>query len=55
MSGIGNAISKSSTPADIGLGIAAAVIVVAAILILRQAGQLATQAEASYPGLLPER
>lgn len=54
MSGIGNPISKSSTPAGIGLGIAA-VIVVAGILILRQAGQLATQAEVSYPGLLPER
>lgn len=53
---IGNAIHAISAPADVGLGIAAAVIVVAGIVVLRrQAGKLAIQAEAAYPGPLPER
>ena len=52
---IGEAIHAISTSADIGLGIAAAVIIVAAIVVLRrQAGKLAAQAEAAYPGPLPE-
>jgi membrane protein DedA with SNARE-associated domain len=52
----GNAIHAVSTPVDIGLSVAAAVVVVAVILVLRhQAGKLAAQAEAAYPGPLPER
>ena len=53
---IGSAINTVSTPVDIGLSVAAAVLVVAVILVLRrQAGKLAAQAEAAYPGPLPER
>jgi membrane protein DedA with SNARE-associated domain len=53
---IGNAIHGVSTPVDIGLGAAAAVLVVVVIVVLRrQTGKLAAQAEAAYPGPLPER
>lgn len=53
---IGNAIHAVSTPADIALGIAAVVVIVAVIVLLRrQAGKLAAEAEAAYPGPLPER
>jgi membrane protein DedA with SNARE-associated domain len=52
---IGNSIDAISTPADIALGAAAVGIVVASIVMVRrQAGKLATQAEAAYPGPLPE-
>jgi membrane protein DedA with SNARE-associated domain len=52
---IGNTINSFSTPANIALGAAAVVIIVAAIVIVRrQASRLAAQAEAAYPGPLPE-
>lgn len=53
---VGDAITKASKPVDIGLGIAAAAVIVAVVLVVhRQAGRLAAQAEAAYPGPLPER
>lgn len=52
---VGDVISRVSTTLDIVLGVAAVLAVVAAILVLRrQATQLAAQAEAVYPGPLPE-
>lgn len=53
--GLGNTINKASKPVDIGLGIAAAVIVIATVVIVRrQADKLTEKAEAAYPGPLPE-
>lgn len=52
----GNSINKASKPIDIAVGIAAAVAVIAAvILVRRQANKLTAKAEAAYPGPLPER
>ena len=52
---IGNAVHKASSTVDIALGVLAAVIIVAVILIVRRkAGSLADEAEAAYPGPLPE-
>lgn len=51
----GNSINKASRPIDIGVGIAAALVVITAIvLVRRQANRLTAQAEAAYPGPLPE-
>ena len=53
---IGNTINKASTPVDIGLGVVAVAIVAVGIWVIRrQAGRLAVQAEAAYPGPLPRR
>ena len=53
---IGNTINKASTPVDIGLGVVAVAIVAVGIWVVRrQAGRLAVQAEAAYPGPLPRR
>jgi membrane protein DedA with SNARE-associated domain len=53
---VGASITKASTPADIGIGIAAAAAVVTAVLVVRrQASRLAVQAEAAYPGPLSLR
>ena len=53
--GLGNSINKASKPVDIGLAVAAAVIIVATIVVVRrQAGKLTEKAEAAYPGPLPE-
>jgi len=53
---IGNTINKASKPVDIGLGVVAAAIVAVGIWVIRrQAGRLAVQAEAAYPGPLPRR
>lgn len=53
--GLGNSINKASKPVDIGLAIAAAVIIITTIFIVRrQAGRLTEKAEAAYPGPLPE-
>ena len=53
---IGNTINTISSSANIALGAAAVILIVAAIVIVRrQAGKLAAQAEAAYPGPLPER
>jgi membrane protein DedA with SNARE-associated domain len=52
---IGNAINKASKYVDIGIGIAALVVIVAAVLLFRrQAGRIGEKAEAAYPGPLPE-
>lgn len=52
---LGNTINKASKPVDIGIGLAAAVVIVATIVIVRrQAGRLTEKAEAAYPGPLPE-
>ena len=53
---VGNAINKVSHGVTIALGVAAAVVVLGSIvLIRRKAAQLAGAAEAAYPGPLPER
>jgi membrane protein DedA with SNARE-associated domain len=53
--GAGNRLEKASRPVDIGLGVAAAVVVIAVILVIRrQAGKLTERAEAAYPGPLPD-
>lgn len=53
---VGRAINKASTPVDIALGIAAAVLVIIGIVLIRRhASGLADQAEAAYPGPLPAR
>jgi membrane protein DedA with SNARE-associated domain len=53
---VGSAITKASTPVDIALGITAAVLLVTGIVLIRQhAERLADEAEAAYPGPLPER
>lgn len=53
---VGSAITTASTPVDIALGIAAAVLLITGFLLLRRhAGRLADQAEAAYPGPLPQR
>jgi membrane protein DedA with SNARE-associated domain len=52
---VGNAIHKASTVVDITLGIAAAVVVIGFIvLVRRRAGQLSRKAEDAYPGPLPD-
>lgn len=52
---IGDTIHAISTPADIALGVVAVVVIVAVIWVLRrQAARLAGEAEAAYPGPLPE-
>ncbi len=53
---IGNTINTASKPVDIGLGVVAVAIVAVGIWVIRrQAGRLAIQAEAAYPGPLPRR
>lgn len=53
---IGNTINKASKPVDIGLGVVAVALVPIGIWVIRrQAGRLAVQAEAAYPGPLPRR
>lgn len=53
---VGNTINKASKLLDIALGVVAAVVVVVGILIVRrQANRLSAQAEAAYPGPLPQR
>lgn len=53
---VGSAIDRVATPVDIVVGVLAAIVVVVAIvLVKRQAGQLAEEAEAAYPGPLPSR
>ena len=53
---VGNAIHSASRTVDIGIGIAAAVVVLGALLFIRRrAGRLADQAEAAYPGPLPAK
>jgi membrane protein DedA with SNARE-associated domain len=52
---VGNAINRASHGVDIGLAVAAAVMVVAFIvLVRRKASQLGEEAEQAYPGPLPE-
>ncbi len=53
---VGSAITKASTPLDIALGIIAALLLITSIVLIRRhAERLAYQAEAAYPGPLPER
>lgn len=53
---VGNAIKHTSHTIAIVLGIAAVVVIVAAIfLVRRKAAQLEAAAEAAYPGPLPDR
>ncbi len=53
--GLGDSINKASKSVDIALGVAAAVVVVASIvLVRRQASKLSEKAEAAYPGPLPD-
>jgi len=53
---VGNAIKHTSHTIAIVLGIAAVVVIVAAIvLVRRKAAQLEAVAEAAYPGPLPDR
>jgi membrane protein DedA with SNARE-associated domain len=53
---VGGAITKASTPVDIALGVVAAALLITGIVLLRRhASRLADQAEAAYPGPLPER
>ena len=52
---VGNTINKASTPVDIALGVTAVAAIAAGIwLVRRQASRLAVQAEAAYPGPLPQ-
>lgn len=52
---VGSSINKASHTATIVLGIAAAVVIVAGIvLVRRKAARLEDEAEAAYPGPLPE-
>jgi membrane protein DedA with SNARE-associated domain len=52
---VGTAINKASTPVTIGVGAAAVIAIVAAIVVVRrQANKFADRAEAAYPGPLPE-
>lgn len=54
--GLGNTINQASKPVDISLGVVAAIIIVATIVVVRrQAAKLTEKAEAAYPGPLPER
>lgn len=53
---IGSTINKASSKVDIALGVVAVVVVVGGIvLIRRKASALEDQAEAAYPGPLPDR
>lgn len=53
---IGNTVNKASSSVDIALGVLAAVIIVATIVVVRRkAADLEEAAEAAYPGPLPER
>jgi membrane protein DedA with SNARE-associated domain len=52
---VGNTLRNVSGTLNIIVGAVAAVVIVAVILVIRrQAGRLAAQAEAAYPGPLPE-
>ena len=53
---VGNQVNRLSTTVGVALGVAAAVVVVGAIVMVRRrADQLGDQAEAAYPGPLPDR
>lgn len=52
----GSAVQKASSSVDIAVGVAAALLIVAGLVVVRRkASQLTEEAEAAYPGPLPER
>jgi membrane protein DedA with SNARE-associated domain len=53
---VGSVVNRVSSKVGIALGVAAAVVIVAGIFVLRrQAGLLGERAEAAFPGPLPDR